>query len=56
MKFHRDVTQQIFWGVHAPSRADFGALAEIFSRMVKAGDCEGAIASTRGACAPRRKT
>src|SRR5438477_4817882 len=37
MKFHRDVTQQIFWGAHAPSRA------ETFSRMVKAGDCEGAI-------------
>jgi hypothetical protein len=46
---------QIFWGAHAPSRADFGALAKIFSEIAKVRDRGGAIASTRGACAPRRK-
>src|SRR5207245_5679020 len=45
---------QNFWGAHAPSRADFGALAEIFSESEKVRDREGAIASTRGGCAPRR--
>jgi hypothetical protein len=42
------------WGAHAPSRADVGALAEIFSEIVKVRDREGAIASTRGACAPQK--
>jgi hypothetical protein len=50
-----------FWGAHAPSRADFGAFAEIFSGSEKVRDREGAIGlsrtgiSTRGGCAPRRK-
>jgi hypothetical protein len=46
-----------FWGAHAPSRADFGALAKILALRVNHGgkvrDHEGVIASTRGACAPR---
>ena len=51
--------RQESWGAHAPSRADFGALAKIFSQPIgtargKVGDHEGVIASTRGACAPRR--
>ena len=50
--------RQEFWGAHAPSRADFGGLAEIFSHPIstaagKVRDREGAITSTRGACAPR---
>ena len=50
--------QSEFWGAHAPLRADFGASAEIFFQLVnttagKVRDREGAIASTRGACAPR---
>jgi predicted HAD superfamily Cof-like phosphohydrolase len=50
--------RQEFWGAHAPSRADFGALAEIFFQLIstaagKVRDREGAIASTRGACAPQ---
>jgi hypothetical protein len=40
-------------GAHAPSRADFGALAEIVFDPQKVRDREGAIASARGACAPR---
>jgi hypothetical protein len=41
-------------GVHAPSRADFGAIAEIsFGEKVR--DREGAITSMRGACAPRKR-
>ncbi len=49
---------QEFRGAHAPSRADFGAFAEIFFQAIgtaagKVLDREGAIASTRGACAPR---
>jgi len=45
-----------FWGAHARSRAHFGALAEMLwidrePRKVRDGD--GAIASTRGACAPQ---
>jgi hypothetical protein len=48
---------RIFWGAHAPSRADLGALAEIFLRSTTAArgkvrDHEGVLASTRGACAP----
>ncbi len=47
-------------GAHAPSRARFGALAETPSARQLVGslesekvrDREGAIASTRGACAP----
>jgi hypothetical protein len=48
-----------FWGARAPSRAHFGALAEIASvgpmrsARVKVRDHEGVIASTRGACAPQ---
>jgi hypothetical protein len=42
-----------FWGAHAPSRADFGALVEIFFESEKVRDREGAIASTRGARAPQ---
>jgi hypothetical protein len=42
------------WGAHAPSRADFGALAEMILNPLKVRDREGAIASTRGACAPPR--
>src|SRR6266403_1994746 len=42
------------WGAHAPSRAGFGALAEtIFPKAEQVRDGEGAIASTRGACAPQ---
>jgi hypothetical protein len=45
------------WGAHAPSRADFGALAETFLWSTSAAggkvcDHEGVIASTRGACVP----
>ena len=36
------------------SRANFGALAEMFFNPSKVRDREGAIASTRGACAPQR--
>jgi hypothetical protein len=44
-----------FWGAHAPSRAHFGALAEMPGRNGKqeVRDAEGGIASTRGACAPQ---
>jgi hypothetical protein len=50
-----------FWGAHASSRARFGALAETLvygrnylgSGVTKVRDGEGAIASTRGACAPQ---
>jgi hypothetical protein len=50
-----------FWGARAPWRARFGALAETsstqqpiqFSMSEKVCDREGAIASTRGACAPQ---
>ncbi|MFL6552969.1 MAG: hypothetical protein ACJ8LV_06350, partial [Chthoniobacterales bacterium] len=44
------------------SRAHFGALAEMrslqlkYSESQKVRDREGAIASTRGACAPRKHT
>jgi hypothetical protein len=46
-----------FWGAHAPSRADFGALAEIpipptASARGKVRDHEDVIASTRGVYAP----
>jgi len=47
--------RQTFWGAHAPSRVDFGALAEIFSEIAKVRDRGGAIAGTRGACARQRK-
>jgi len=59
MKFELIRAQlQEFRGAHAPWRADFGALAEIFFQAIstaagKVRDCEGAIAGTRGACAPR---
>jgi len=50
------VKRHVFvWGAHAPSRVDFGALAETFFMALKVRDREGAIASTRGACAPRRR-
>ena len=47
------------WGAHAPSRAVFGALAETFVPRIinatgKVRDHEGVIASTRGACAPKK--
>jgi len=45
-----------FWGAHAPSRAHFGALAEMLwidRELGKVRNGEGAIASTRGACAPQ---
>jgi hypothetical protein len=46
-----------FWGAHAPSRAHFGAFAEMLrNRLIKSEkgrDGEGAIASTRGAWAPQ---
>jgi hypothetical protein len=49
------------WGAHAPSRAHFGALAEMPPGVAVCGptkpekvhDREGAIASTRGAWAPQ---
>ncbi|MBV9009914.1 MAG: excinuclease ABC subunit UvrA [Verrucomicrobia bacterium] len=40
------------WGAHAPSRAGFGAPPKHLS-LEEARDGEGAIASTRGACAPQ---
>ena len=39
------------WGAHAPSRALFGASPKSLSEKVREG--EGALASTRGACAPQ---
>jgi hypothetical protein len=49
----------VFWGAHAPSRAHFGALAEMLrdtsNRARKVRDDEGAVASTRGACAPQSR-
>jgi hypothetical protein len=49
---HRD-----FRGAHAPSRAHFGALAEIsgYHGKSEARDGGGAIASTRGACDPQSR-
>jgi len=52
-----------FWGARAPSRARFGAPAEtsstrqpvIFSKFEKVRDRDGAIASTRDACAPQSR-
>ncbi len=41
-----------FWGAHAPSRALFGASPK--SLFPKAREGEGALASTRGACAPQK--
>jgi hypothetical protein len=46
---------QIFWEARAPLRADFGAVAKIFSETAKVRDRGGAIASPPRACAPRRK-
>ena len=48
-------------GAHAPSRADFGPLAEVNFDGVpiwesKARDDEGVIASMRGACVPRNSS
>jgi hypothetical protein len=46
----------LFWGAHAPSRADAGALAGMnFSAQAKGKVrfSEGAKTSTRGACAPQ---
>src|ERR1700719_3598685 len=40
-------------GSGAPARAGFGAVAEIPAQTAKVRDREGAIASTRGACAPQ---
>ena len=58
MKREPKASQQIFRGAHAPSRADLGALAEITLEIGPSGsekvrDREGAITSTRGACAPQ---
>jgi hypothetical protein len=59
MKFESsNAWRREFRGAHAPSPADFGARAEILFRPIdatagKVRDREGAIASTRGAYAPR---
>ncbi|OLE97622.1 MAG: hypothetical protein AUG75_06070 [Cyanobacteria bacterium 13_1_20CM_4_61_6] len=46
----------IIRGAHAPSRIGFGAFAEtiFFLASGKVRDGDGAIASTRGACAPQK--
>ncbi|PYM03000.1 MAG: hypothetical protein DMF13_05255 [Verrucomicrobia bacterium] len=46
------MTPLAFWGAHAPSRAHCGASPQC-SEKRKVCDGEGAIASTRGACAPQ---
>jgi hypothetical protein len=52
------------WGAHAPSCTRFGALAKNTVSMssptdlpnsIKVSEREGAIASTRGACLPRKQ-
>ena len=53
-RFARDswvIVNAEFWGAHAPSRVDFGASPKSFWERVC--DREGAIASTRGGCAPQ---
>src|SRR6266481_4893342 len=55
--FHPEVRRKVgvaisIWGAHAPSRAHCGASPQC-SRKRKVRDGGDAIASTRGACAPR---